>query len=275
MIRAGLFLFSVLAFLSRPALGADPLKTVRAYCRADGLGDRLQPSTWINVAPLVAWKIEPAWDHLRLIRGYEMGAPQLTEDGVEVEVTYTVSGDLRADEVLREVRLEGRTYRLVTKDKGEHWRIVGPPPVPYLFESQAEVEALSDLLSADDSSYVSNSSFVWHTLKSKYPSLPYSATKSLATAPYLMETEEPGEGDVAIYFDGDLPFHAGVVGAEGMILSATMNAGVWRGPAESFPGTVRYFTVDAEKIAPVPESPPAPTADATPAVEDTPVAAPL
>jgi len=263
MIRAGFALLSVLAVLCTPAIGADPLKTMRAFCRVDGLGDRLQPSTWIKVAPLVTWKVEPAWDQLRLIRGYEMGAPRLREDGVEVEVTYTVSADLKAGKVLREIRLESRTYRLVTEDEGEHWRIVGPPPVPYLFESEADVEELSALLALDDSSYVSSSAFVWHLLRRDHPDLPYRDTASLTSAIYLVETEEPKPGDLALYYDGDLPFHVGVVEAEGVVVSATMNAGVWRGPADSFPGTVQYRRVDTDMIGSTAEDSPMPTAVGT------------
>jgi hypothetical protein len=275
MIRLGFILLSALTVLCTPALGADPLNTMRAFCRADGFGDRLQPSSWINVAPLVSWRIEPAWDQLRLIRGYEMGTPKLREDGVEVEVSYTVSGELRAGSVSREIRLESRTYRLVTEDDGENWRIVGPPPVPYLFESQADVEELSTLLKPEDGSYVSNSAFVWHLLRHRHPDLPYRDTASLANAIYLVGTEEPKAGDLALFYDGDVPFHVGVVEADGVIVSATMNAGVWRGPVSRMPGEVRYRLVDTEMIglpiqdSPLPitvETPPAqPTTPATPA----------
>lgn len=273
MIRLGLTL-SLLTVLSSPALGADPLGTMRAYCRADGLGDRLQPSTWANVASLVTWKLEPAWDRLLLIRGYEMGTPQLREDGVEVEVTYTVSAELDPERVRHEVRLENRIYRLTTEDKGEHWRVTGPPPVPHLFESQADVGELSSLLAPEDNAYVSSSAFVWHILKKAHPALPYLDTKSLASAPYLVETEEPAQGDVALYYDGEVVFHVGVVEADGLIMSATMNAGVWRGPPESFPGTVQYRTVDVEGVEGNPKDSPESATGTTPAAK-TPAGAPL
>jgi cell wall-associated NlpC family hydrolase len=270
MTRAGFALLCALMVMSTPAVGADPLKTMRAYCRADGLGDRLQPSTWIKIAPLVTWKIEPAWDQLRLIRGYEIGTPQLGEDGVEVQVTYTVSGDLQAGKVSREIRLESRTYQLATEDEGQHWRIVGPPSIPYLFESQADIEGLSALLKPDDGSYISSSAFVWHLLRRDHPDLPYRDTASLAKANYLVETDEPKPGDVALYYDGDVPFHVGVVDADGSIVSATMNAGVWRGGPESFPGIVQYRRIDTDTIGNTAERSPLPAAVGTPEPEQSP-----
>lgn len=274
MIRASLTFLTVLVMWCNPATGTDPLKIIRAYCRADGLGDRLQPSRWKKIAPLATWKIEPAWDQLRLIRGYEMGTPRLREDGVEVEVTYTVSGDLRAGKVLRGARLESRTYHLVTEDEGKHWRIAGPPSVPYLFESQADIDELSALLSPDDSSYLSNSAFAWHLLRRSHPDLPYRDTASLMNATYLVETEEPKPGDLVLYYDGDVPFHVGVVEAEGVIVSATMSSGIWRGPADSFPGTVRYWLVDTDIIADSTEASAAPTPGGAPAANQTPAATP-
>lgn len=272
MIRAGLIFLSVSTVLCSAALGADPLKVVRVFCRADGLGDRLQPSTWIKVAPLVTWRLEPAWDELRLIRGYEMGTPRLREDGVEVEVTYTVSGDLRAGKVSRGVRLESRTYRLTTEDDGGHWKIVGPPPVPYLFESEADVDALAALLEPNDSSYVSNSAFVWHFLRRDHPDLPYRDTAALPNAIYLVETKEPKPGDVALFLDGDVPIHVGIVEADDVVVSATMNAGVWRGAAERLPGTVQYRSVDTSLIGIAAEA--SPTAVETAAPQQTPAATP-
>jgi hypothetical protein len=274
LIRSCVALLFALTVLCTPASGADPLKIMRAYCRADGLGDRLQPSTWINVAPLVTWKIEPAWDELRLIRGYEMGTPRLSEDGVEVEVTYTVSGDLRAGKVMRGARLESRTYHLVTGDEGRHWRIVGPPAVPYLFESEADIEELAVLLAPGDSSYVSNSAFVWHLLRPDHPDLPYRDTASLASATYLIEAEEPKPGDLALYYDGDVPFHVGVVEAENVIVSSTMNAAIWRGLVDSFPGKVRYWVVNTDIIGNTVEASPVPTSAETPGTQETPVATP-
>jgi hypothetical protein len=274
MIRASFTFLFALTLLCHPASGADPLKIMRAFCRADGLGDRLQPSTWINVAPLVDWRIEPAWDQLRLIRGYEMGTPRLREDGVEVEVLYTVSAELRAGKVSREIRIESQTYRLTTEDDGEHWRIAGSPPVPHLFESEADVAELSALLAPGDSSYVSNSAFVWQALKANHPDLPYRDTASLRNAIYLVETQEPKPGDVALYYDGDVPFHVGVVEAEDVVASATMNAGVWRGRADSFPGTVVYRSVDTDLIGITAEGSPLPTLPGAPVTAETSAATP-
>jgi hypothetical protein len=238
------------------------------------MGDRLQPSRWAKIAPLVTWKIEPAWDQIRLIRGYEMTTPRLIEDRVEVDVTYTVSGDLRAGKVLRGIRLESRTYHLVSKDEGKHWRILGPPSVPYLFESQADIDELAALLAPGSSGYTSNSSFAWHLLRRDHSDLPYRDTESLVNATYLNATEEPKPGNLVLYYDGEIPFHVGVVEPEGVIVSSTMNAAIWRGPADSFPGTARYWQVDTDIIDDAAEDSAVPTSASTPVAEQTPAPVP-
>src|ERR1700690_1669226 len=86
----------------------DPLNTMRAYCQADGRGERLDPRTWPRVADLVTWPLEPAWDHLYLIRGFEIGAPQLRDGDVQVDVQYVISGEVRSSVVKEVERVETR-----------------------------------------------------------------------------------------------------------------------------------------------------------------------
>ena len=74
-------LITALVLAASPALAANPMDTVRAFCRIDGRGDRIWMRTWAKVAPLVTWGLEPAWDHVLLIEGYEVGTARYSEQG--------------------------------------------------------------------------------------------------------------------------------------------------------------------------------------------------
>ena len=151
--------------MPHPGLAADPLNTVRAFCRADGDGARLRPRTWSSIAPLVAWHLEPAWDRVRLIDAYELTSPTISEEGVEVEVQYAVIAEIRAGSVRKEPRIETETYYLSLDDSDNSWRILGPPPVPYVFDSYADADALAALLDPHEPAYVSASALVWELLQ--------------------------------------------------------------------------------------------------------------
>ena len=92
-----------------PAPAADPLNTIRAFCQADGRGTRVDPMTWGAVAALVTWPLEPAWDHVYLIRGFELGTPEWRGGTLEVTVQYTITAEVRSSVVTREVRVDTRT----------------------------------------------------------------------------------------------------------------------------------------------------------------------
>src|SRR5262249_24597755 len=76
--------------------GLGPQGVVRRFCQLDGEGLRLVGSSWAAFQPLVAWRFEPAWDHVALIAGYEVGGPYPTESGMVVEVRYSVFGQVSA-----------------------------------------------------------------------------------------------------------------------------------------------------------------------------------
>ena len=260
-----LWAIGVLLIFASPGLAADPLNTVRTFCRADGNGDRLHPRTWPSVASLVAWRLEPAWDRVRLIRGYEVKTPRRTEYGVAIEVTYTVGADVRSGTVHKGERLETRTYRLRQDGPGAAWRIRGPAPVPYVFASQVDAEAMAALLEPTNSAYVSASALVWRLLRDAGRDLPYADTEALASAPGFVPVETAQPGDVVLYYDGSEPYHAGLVEAglveaglveaglgesRDQVVSATLNAGVQRAPFAAFAGEVRYRRPVAAKMTP-------------------------
>jgi hypothetical protein len=227
------------ALLTPSAYAADPLATVREFCREDGNGARLQASSRAKIADLVEWQLEPAWDHVRLIAGYELGTPRTVDGRIDVDVRYTVTAEVCASGVTRERRVETRSYSLAPDGAGG-WRIKPPAPPPYVFESQADADALRTLLDPEQSEYVSAPAFVWQLLRSAGWELPYADVAGLASAAQFTAARTPEVGDLAFYYDGARPYHVGLVESEETLVSATLNGGIRRTPFAAFAGEIRY-----------------------------------
>ncbi len=247
-----------MALIAAPARAADPLNTIRAFCQADGRGMRVHPREWAAIAPLVWWVLEPAWDHLSLIRGFELGTPVFREGAVEVAVQYTVTADIRSGGISRNERVETRTFRM-ERDLDGMWRIRAPAPPPYVFESEADPEALAALLDPEDSSYVSDSAFAWRMLRSAGWFMPYADLADLASSSDFAAARTAAVGDLAIYYDGDQPYHVGVVESDGTVVSATLNGGIQRSLFSAFAGEIRYRRPVPPKITATVEAVPTPT----------------
>jgi hypothetical protein len=274
---AAIWVLALGLFLPTLAAADDPLNTVRAFCAADGRGDRLDPRRWSKIAPLVAWRLEPAWDRVMLVQGYQVGTPIRSGDEVTVAVDYTVLAEVGPGTVGERTRVERRTFRLGHDEGDDRWRILPPPPPPYVFRSDADAEAMSKLLDVDTARYVSASELVWRLANGAGWDLPHTATAALADSPYLYRVENRRAGDLVFYFDGDLPYHVGMLEKEDEVVSATLNAGIRRTPIDAFAGAVQYrrlltrpretptaepSTPAAESSTPVPAATPTPTSPA-------------
>jgi hypothetical protein len=224
-----------------PASALTPMETVHAFCRGDARGDRLLMRTWPNVAALIDWVLEPAWDHVVLIDGYEVGEPRYEDDEhAVVDVTYHVAADVRGGRVAREPRQEKRAYRLVADDSQAHWRILGPAPPPHVFASQVDAEAMGVSLDPVSGDFLSAAAFVRQYLNGAGWDLSSFAVTDMPTLTELTEVVTPAVGDIVLYYDGDAPYHLGVLESEDAVLSATLNGGIRRAPLEAFAGTVRF-----------------------------------
>ena len=246
-----------LVLAAPPVLAADPLYTIRTFLQADGRGARLAPSTWMEVGDLVTWSLEPAWDHLYLIRGFQLGTPLVREQGVDVDVDYTVVAEVRGGMVSEQERVERHTYHLVRGGDGR-WRIRAPAPPPYVFASNADDTTMAALLGPDAPEYMSNSAFVWRMLRDAGWTVPYADVATLATAPEFSTERTAEVGDVVLYYDGDQPYHAGIVESDHTVVSVTLNGGIRRTPFASFAGELRYRRPIATNVpTPTPEPRPA------------------
>lgn len=239
-----------------PARAVDPLKTIRAFCQADGRGARIDPYSWSAVADLVTWGLEPAWDHLYLIRGFELGTPEWRDGSLAVDVQYTITGEVRSNVVTHDVRVDTRTYRLERGDDGT-WRIRAPAPPPYLFESDVDADALATLLDPNDPNYLSASAFVWRMLRDSGWTMAYADTAGLGTSADFTAERSAEIGDLALYYDGDQPYQVGIVDTEDTIVCSTLNGGIRRVPFAGFAGEIRYRRPIAALLAtPTPEPKP-------------------
>jgi hypothetical protein len=249
---------------SRPAAADDPLNTIRNFCQLDGLGARLQARTWPSIAPLVSWTLEPAWDRLLLISGYEVGTPHLKDSAVEIEVQYSVTGELHPGKVERHPpRIESRTFRLALDETTDIWRIAPPPPPPYLFEAQVDADTLAAALKADQGTYLSSSAFVWRLLQQSGWELPYDDAAALMSSHALRDLDTGNEGDLVLWLDDDSPYQVGLLESPGIAVTSTLNGGVRRVPLASFAGEVRYRRFLPPHATPTPGAPTAAVVAAT------------
>lgn len=232
---------------------------MRWFLQADGRGERIDPQRWPAVAPLIGWPLEPAWDHLFLIRGFELGTPYRRDDVVEVEVKFTVLSEVRSSGVRDANRVDTRRYRLEHGPDGG-WRLGAPAPPPYLFASEVDPETMRALLAPDSTTYMSNSAFVWRMLHDAGWFIAYAPTTDLATSSDYTTALTPRVGDLALFYDGETPYHVGLVESEDTIVSATLNGGIQRSLPLAFAGEVRYRRPAVAMV----EDTPTPTPRATP-----------
>lgn len=223
-----------------PASAEDPLGTIRSFCRIDGAGVRLSPASWRQVANIVDWRLEPAWDHIKVIYGYEITTPHRDGDRITAEITYYIAADVRAGAVTKRRRTETEALDLVRY--GEHmWRIHGPPPLPHVFDYVVDMAELAELLKPESKQYQSASALIWNHLSDQGWDIPYESTEAIPASTHFEEVATAGPGDIAVYFTGATAYHVGVVESEETVLSATLNAGPVEAPFAAFSGTVRYW----------------------------------
>jgi len=124
---------------------------------------------------------------------------------------------------------------------------------------------------AVDSSYVSDSGFVWRMLRSAGWNVANERTLDLLSGATYRAVGTPAAGDLVAYLQDGVPYHVGLLAQENQVVSATINAGVVRTPVDVFPGDVVYLRL----MEPLPTATPAVTEPAaapqpppTPAVHE-------
>jgi hypothetical protein len=225
-----------------------PQGIVREFCEADGLGERVSGRGWAKLPALVGWVLEPAWDDVAVITGYQVDGPRPSTGGaLAVAVHYSVVGQVSALGFDGTAYVETVTFRVHAPDAAG-WRIIGPPPVPHIFGNQVDVEGLRRSLQQVGSNFVTNSVFVWQMLHGAGWNVPYERTADLLSGSTYRPVERPAAGDLVVYLRDGTPYHVGLLEAENQSVSATLNAGIVRSSIDAFAGDVKYLRL----LEPVP-----------------------
>ncbi len=226
--------------LPSAAIESGPQGIVRQFCQADALGRRVTLQGWADFAPLVDWRFEPAWDHVVLITGYAVGAPQPAEGGaLAVEVRYDVVGDVSALGLETAVHIERVTFRVHAPEQA--WHIIGPPVPPHISASRIEIGPMRQSFEQGGLNFLPNSLFVWQMFRSAGWDVPFQRTLDLLPGSAYRVVESPAVGDVVLYLRDGVPYHTGLLEAEHQVVSTTLNAGIVRTTADAFAGEVKYL----------------------------------
>jgi hypothetical protein len=232
-----------LAGITPGATAADlgPQGVVRAFCQIDGFGQRVSVAGWTEVAPLVGWTLEPAWDHVVLISGYSVDPPRSTQGGsMVVNVTYGVVGQLSAGGLDTSTNTESVVYEVQPSgDSG--WRIAGPPPPPHIFNNRVDVDGMRHSLENGGVNFLADTLFLWQMLRSAGWNVALMPTSSVLDGTVYRPIEKPAVGDVVVYLRDGHPYHVGLLEAENQVVSSTLNAGIVRTATDAFGGEVKYL----------------------------------
>ncbi|GIW40254.1 MAG: hypothetical protein KatS3mg076_0831 [Candidatus Binatia bacterium] len=244
--RALLFCALALVFGSVAGVAESrfPERVAADFCEQDGFGARLAPSGWRKLAPYVGWEVEPAWDEIVVVSGYEVQPARSTDAEATVPVRYSVLARVGGRGVVEKAEEETLELRLLRLE-GE-WRIVGPPHPPHLFDHVVDRAELASSLSPEADAYLSNSKLLWQLLRGAGWDVPYRPTRELLGAGEFFAVAVPAVGDLVLYLRKGVPYHAGVYRGDGQVVSATLTEGVIRADLNAFPGEVRYLRIFAD-----------------------------
>jgi hypothetical protein len=109
-----------------------------------------------------------------------------------------------------------------------------------VFLTQVDPDEMAASLDSDAGSFLSNTAFVRRFLSGAGWELPPLSARDLPALMELGEVTNPSLGDLVLYYDDQTPYHVGVLEADEVVLSATLNGGVRRAPLGAFAGKVRY-----------------------------------
>jgi hypothetical protein len=250
-------LAAALIVVSLPAWGVEfgPQGIVRQFCQADALGERVTVGGWVGVAPLLEWSLEPAWDHVMLIAGYSVDPPHRTEGGVfTVDVSYSVVGVLSASGLTSEPHLDRITFQVRAPDE-RGWRIMGPPPPPYIFSDLVDVDTMRRSFADGNASFMSNTAFVWQMFRAAGWNVSPAHTADLLSSGVYRTVDQPAVGDLVAYLRDDSPYHVGILEAHEQVVSSTLNAGIVRASLNAFAGEVKYLRLVSHEPEPQPLRP--------------------
>ena len=131
-------LFSALAAVNGQT--TTPQDVLNKFLKLDFDGARLDSDGFKKVFPLTDWPDAPGYDSSIIVRGYQVGSPQIRGGEATIAVTYEVvgmiagntsweayKGDASADSFKDQVKM---SYKLVLKN--DRWKVHEPNEVPHI-----------------------------------------------------------------------------------------------------------------------------------------------
>lgn len=255
-IPALLFILSMtLLPVATRAADPGPQNVVREFCQLDAMGARLASPRWREIAPLIAWPFDPAWDQILFITGYQIGSTRALDEGrLAVDVDYAVVGEASALGFEPVSYRDRVTFILDTPDE-IHWRIISPMVPPHVFGALVSADEVVATLKNDRGSFVSSSLFVQRLMRAAGWDVGYERTTDLLSHGSYGPTDDPRAGDLAVYTQDGTAYHVGVLERDGKVVSATLNGGIVRTTLNAFLGQVQYLRLFVTERLPAEPTP--------------------
>jgi hypothetical protein len=253
-------MLGALLLASAPIHAADPgpQNVVREFCRLDANGARLGSHAWREIAPLLAWPFDPAWDRVVFVTGYQIGPTRALEEGrLAVDVDYGVVGEASALGFEPLSYRERVTFTLDTADE-IRWHIVTPMLPPHVFGARVAGADVVAALKEGRGAFVPNSLFVQRLMRAAGWDVGYERTADLLSHATYGPVEEARVGDLAVFAQDGAPYHVGVVEGEGKVVSSTLNGGGVGTTPNAFLGDVPDLRLLAAARRPTVAAPPTP-----------------
>lgn len=125
-------------------------QTVEKYCRLDLKGARVGGTMRVpEIFRLGAWKDEPGWDTITVVRGYRLVESRNTKTGAAVRVEYRDIGEIAENTLSLKSVIENVTFTLRRSNSG--WKIVRPAIQPHLSVDAAIASLRESLAATEDS----------------------------------------------------------------------------------------------------------------------------
>lgn len=119
-----------------------PAEVVRAFCKLDFEGARLEAANYPKIAKLYSWKGEPGWDTALIVKSFRVKPVANNGNTASVIVEYTQYGELAGEEFHLKEGANAARFKL--KKISGSWRIIAPVIPPHVSVSaiRQHIEAL-------------------------------------------------------------------------------------------------------------------------------------
>jgi hypothetical protein len=109
---------------------ATSVGVVRAYCNFDLNTGRISSANFAKLPAYSTWGVEPGWDTVTIVSGFQIVSSKQTDDHAVVEVRWNVLGHMDGERANRDEKPELVDYHLKLVEK--RWKIEAPVIPPHV-----------------------------------------------------------------------------------------------------------------------------------------------